>query len=63
MTAAGTITTLRRFWLKHYDAMEVLIMDQGSEFGADFSTAVPIQRYCARGDRLGSTLLRIQLFE
>ena len=24
------------FWLKHYDAMEVLIMDQGTEFGADF---------------------------
>ena len=28
--------TLRQFWLKHHDAMEVLIMDQGTEFGADF---------------------------
>ena len=31
-----TFSTLRQFWLKHYDAMEVLIMDQGTEFGADF---------------------------
>ena len=34
MTA--TFSTLRQFWLKHYDAMEVLIMDHGTEFGADF---------------------------
>ena len=27
---------LRRCWLKHYDAMELLIMDQGTKFGADF---------------------------
>ena len=35
MTATETFSTLRQFWLKHYDAMEVL-MDQGTEFGADF---------------------------
>ena len=32
MTATETFATLRQFWLKHYDAMEVLIMDQGTEF-------------------------------
>ena len=36
MTATETFSTLRQFWLKHHDAMEVLIMDQGIEFGADF---------------------------
>ena len=36
MTATETFSTLRPFWLKHYDAMEVLIMDQATEFGADF---------------------------
>ena len=36
MTATETFSTLRQFWLKHYDAVEVLIMDQGTEFGADF---------------------------
>ena len=36
MTATETFSTLRQFWLKHYDAMEVLIMDQGTEFGAEF---------------------------
>ena len=36
MTATETFSTLRQFWLKHYDAMEVLIMDPGTEFGADF---------------------------
>ena len=36
MTATETFSTLRQFWLKHYDVMEVLIMDQGTEFGADF---------------------------
>ena len=36
MTATETFSTLRQFWLKHYDAMEVLIMDQATEFGADF---------------------------
>ena len=36
MTATETLSTLRQFWLKHYDAMEVLILDQGTEFGADF---------------------------
>ena len=36
MTATETFSTLRQFWLKHCDAMEVLIMDQGTEFGADF---------------------------
>ena len=35
MTVNETFFTLRQFWLKHYDAMEVLIMDQGTEFGAD----------------------------
>ena len=28
MTAIETSSTLRQFWLKHFDAMEVLIMDQ-----------------------------------
>ena len=32
MTATETFSTLRQFWLKHYDAMEVLIMDQGPTF-------------------------------
>ena len=36
MTALETFSTLRQFWLKHDDAMEVLVMDQGTEFGADF---------------------------
>ena len=36
MTATETFSTLRQFWLKHNDAMVVLIMDQGTEFGADF---------------------------
>ena len=36
MTATETFSTLRQFWLKHYDAMEVVIMDQSTEFGADF---------------------------
>ena len=36
MTATETFSTLRQFWLKRYDAMEVLIMYQGTEFGADF---------------------------
>ena len=36
MTATETFSTLRQCWLKHYDAMEVPIMDQGTEFGADF---------------------------
>ena len=35
MTATETFSTLRQFWLKHCDAMEVLIMDQGTKFGAD----------------------------
>ena len=35
MTATGTFATLRRFWLKHYDATEILIMDRGTEFSAD----------------------------
>ena len=43
MTAAETFTTLRQFLFKHYDTMEVLIMDQGTEFGADKATAVSIQ--------------------
>ena len=50
MTAAETFSTLRQFWLKHYDDMEVLIMDQGTEFGADFSTPVPVHLDLARGD-------------
>ena len=41
MTAAEISTTLRRFWLKLYDPMEVLIMDQGTEFGADFQQMCP----------------------
>ena len=36
MTATKTFSTLRQFWLKHYDAMEFLIMDQGTELGAYF---------------------------
>ena len=36
MTANETFSTLRQFWLTHCDDMEVLIMDHGTEFGADF---------------------------
>ena len=36
MTVTETLSTLRQFWLKHNDAMDGLIMDQGTEFGADF---------------------------
>ena len=36
MTATETFSTLPQFWLNHFDATEVLIMDQGTEFGADF---------------------------
>ena len=44
MTATETFSTLRQFWLKHYDAMEVLIMDQGTDrVRCRFSTPVPIQ--------------------
>ena len=32
MTATETASTLRQFWLKLCDAMEVLIRDQGAEF-------------------------------
>ena len=46
MTATETFSTLRQFWLKHYDAMGVLIMDQGTEFGADCASPGDI----ARGD-------------
>ena len=46
MTATETLSTLRQFWLKHYDAMEVLIMDQGTEFGAD------IQHLCQSRENL-----------
>ena len=35
MTATETFATLRRFWLKHCDAMEVLIMNRSTEFAAD----------------------------
>ena len=38
MTATETFSTLRQFWLKHFDAMEV--SNQGTEFGSDF------QRLC-----------------
>ena len=44
MTATETFSTLQQFWLKHYDAMEVLIMDQGTEFvWCRLSTPMPIQ--------------------
>ena len=36
MTAAENFAALRQFWLEHCDAVEVLIMDHGTEFGADF---------------------------
>ena len=36
MTATETFSVLQQFWLQHYDYMEVLIMDQGTEFGGDF---------------------------
>ena len=36
MTATDTFVTLKRFCLKHYDAMEVLTMDQGTEFDPHF---------------------------
>ena len=50
MTATETFSTLRQFWLKHYDAMEVLIMDQGTESGGRFPTLVPIHGDLARCD-------------
>ena len=45
-TATETFSTLRQFWLKHFDAMEVLIMDQGTEFGADFQHLCQSRGYC-----------------
>ena len=36
ISAEETFSTPRLIWLKNFDAMEVLIMDQGTEFGADF---------------------------
>ena len=36
MTATDTFVTLKRLCLKHYDAMEVLTMDQGTEFDPHF---------------------------
>ena len=50
MTAAETLATLRQFWLKHCDAMAVLIMDQGTEFWCRLSTSVPIQEDPTCGD-------------
>ena len=41
-TASETFATLRRYWLKHYDAMEVLIMDQGTEIQCRISTTVSV---------------------
>ena len=38
MTATETFSTLRQFWLKHYDAMEVLIMDQVPNLVPTFNT-------------------------
>ena len=35
MTATETFPSLRQSWLKHNYAMEVLLMDQGTEFGAE----------------------------
>ena len=35
MTATEIFSTLRQLWLKHDDALEVLIMDQGTEFGCN----------------------------
>ena len=42
MTATETFSTLRQFWLKRYDAVEVSIMDKGTEFRCRLSTPVSI---------------------
>ena len=49
MRATETFSTLRQYWLKHFDAMEVL-MDQGTGVGCRFSTPVPIRGDPTRGD-------------
>ena len=36
MTATETFATLGLSWLKNFDAVEILIVDQGTEIGADF---------------------------
>ena len=46
MTATETFSTLRQFWLKHDDAVEVLMMDEGTEFGADFQHLWQSRRHC-----------------
>ena len=43
MTATETFDVFRRFWVKHYDAMELLIMDSGHRIWRRLSTLVPIQ--------------------
>ena len=50
MTATETFSTLRHFWLKHYDAMEVLDHGPGYRMRCRFSTPVPIQEYPTCGD-------------
>ena len=46
MTATETFATLRLFWLKHSDAIEVLIMDQGTEFDTKFQHLCQSRGYC-----------------
>ena len=51
MTATETFATLRQFWLKHYDAMDVLIMTR-----TRLSTPVSVQGHLASGDRFGNVV-------
>ena len=52
MTATETFSTLRQFWLKHYDAVQVLVMDHGTEFGADFQHLCQSRGILPRGTDL-----------
>ena len=52
MSATETFSTLRQFWLRHYDAMEVLII----RVWRRRSTPVPIQGEVACGDQFGNAV-------
>ena len=49
MTATETFSVLRQFWLKHFDAVEVLINAPRYRICCRMSTPMPIQRYLAYG--------------
>ena len=62
MTATETFSILRQSWLKHCDAMEVLIMDQGTEFAPDFQHLCQSRVPAADGRRIEVPAQDLSLF-